>query len=437
MDFYGRENELALLEKSWEAVEKKARMVVITGRRRIGKTFLALEYSKDKPHLYLFIAKKTEILLCQEFVKQIQEVFPIPVIGELRTFKEVFTLLLELGKSRKFVLIIDEIQEFLTINPSIFSEIQNLWDRNLDKSKVQLLMMGSVYSLMHKIFEDSKEPLFGRADRILHLKPFTISQLRQILEQRNQKDKKGSLFNYYLLTGGVPKYVELLLTEEVFEEREIFDLVFSENSPFLYEGKNVLIEEFGKEYGIYFSILELISRGKTSRSEIESILQKEVGGYLDRLESYYGILEKFRPIHSKPQGRAVKYRMKDIFLRFWFFFIYRNWTAIETSNFDYIKQILDLSLPTYKGAILEDFFRCLFAETKEFNQIGAYWEHDNTNEIDLVMINDLQKRIVIAEVKVNKSRIRLTDLKRKSEKLLLNYPGYTPEYLALGIEDVP
>lgn len=410
-------------------------MVVISGRRRIGKTLLSLTFAKNKPHLYLFVAKKTEILLCQEFVKQIKEVFHIPVVGELKTFREVFTFLLELGKEHQFVLIIDEIQEFLNINPSVFSDIQELWDRYLDKSMIQLIMMGSIYSLMHKIFEDSQEPLFGRADRILQLKPFTISQLKLILEKNGHKDEVDILFNYYMLTGGVPKYVEQLLTEGVFEENDLFDFVLSENSPFLHEGKNVLVEEFGKEYGIYFSILELIASGKTSRTEIESILQKEIGGYLERLETYYGVLEKFRPIDAKPQARMVKYRIKDIFLRFWFRFLYRHWSAIEISNFPYIRQVMEESLPTYKGGILEDFFRNLFAESHQFNQVGSYWEHDHTNEIDLVMLNDLQKKIVMAEIKLNKKRIRLSDLKKKGEKLLKHYPGYTPEYLALGLED--
>jgi AAA+ ATPase superfamily predicted ATPase len=156
-----------------------------------------------------------------------------------------------------------------------------------------------------------------------------------------------------------------LLTENVFNENEILDFVLSENSPFLYEGKNVLIEKFGKEYGIYFSILELIASGKTSRTEIESILQKEVGVYLERLEKFYGVLEKFRPIDAKPQARMVKYRIKDIFLRFWFRFLYRNWSAIETSNFLYIRQVMEESLSTYKGGILEEFFRNLFAESHQ------------------------------------------------------------------------
>lgn len=132
----------------------------------------------------------------------------------------------------------------------------------------------------------------------------------------------------------------------------------------------------------------------------------------------------------------VKYRIKDIFLRFWFLFIYQNWSAVETLNFAYIKQILDASLSTYKGSILEDFFRQQFSEMQQFNQIGSYWDHDHNNEIDLVMVNDYQKRIVIGEVKLNKSRVRFAELKKKSEKLLQYYPGYTPEYLALGLEDI-
>lgn len=434
MDFYGREGELALLEKIWGSVQAKARMVVITGRRRVGKTLLSMVYVKDKPHLYLFVAKKTEVLLCQEFIQLIRESFDVPVIGEITSFRDIFTLLLEIGTKQPFVLVIDEIQEFLNINPALFSDMQQLWDRYLFKSKVQLILMGSIYSLMHKIFEDSHEPLFGRADRILRLKPFTIAQLHAILKKHGREDIK-TLFNYYLVSGGVPKYVEQLLTEGVFNEAEIYEFILSENSPFLNEGKNVLIEEFGKEYGMYFSILELIATGKSSRSEIESILQKDIGGYLERLESYYGIIRKFRPIHAKPQSKMVRYRIEDLFLKFWFRFIFREWTAIETANFPYVQQILNRDLSTYKGGILEDFFRSLFAESKQFNEIGSYWEQDNTNEIDLVAVNALQKRIIIAEIKLNRERILEGGLKKKAEKLLRHYPGYSPEYLSLSLED--
>lgn len=419
----------------WGGVEKKARMAVITGRRRVGKTLLSMVYVKNKPHLYLFISKKTEVLLCEEFSNLIKEKFKIPVIGEIRTFRDIFMLLLEIGKTQSFVLVIDEVQEFLNINPAVFSDMQKLWDQYLYQSKIQLILMGSVYSLMHRIFEDSHEPLFGRADRIIRLKPFSISQTYAILKQHGQADDITTLFNYYLVSGGVPKYLELLLVEQVFKEKEIFDFILSENSPFLDEGKNVLIDEFGKEYGVFFSILELIASGKTSRSAIESVLQKDIGGYLERLENYYGVLGKFRPIHAKPQSKTVRYRIEDLFLKFWFRFIFREWTAVETSNFAYVKQVLKRDLSSYKGGILEDFFRKLFQESKQFNEVGAYWESDNSNEIDLVALNDLEKRIVIAEIKLNKEKIREGNLKTKAEKLLRHYPGYSPEFLALSLED--
>jgi AAA+ ATPase superfamily predicted ATPase len=118
------------------------------------------------------------------------------------------------------------------------------------------------------------------------------------------------------------------------------DFILKDNSPFLNEGKNLLIEEFGKDYGTYFSILELIAQGKTGRSEIESILEKPTGGFLDRLENDYHLIERYKSIHAKPKSRSQKYLIKDNFLKFWFRFIYKNRSAIEMGNFAYVKEII-------------------------------------------------------------------------------------------------
>lgn len=104
------------------------------------------------------------------------------------------------------------------------------------------------------------------------------------------------------------------------------------NSLFIEEGKNLLIEEFGKDYGIYFSILSLIASGKTSRPAIESILETTVGGYLDRLENDFGLIKKIRPVLAKPNSRMVKYSVEDNFLNFWFRFIFKHRSAIEIGN---------------------------------------------------------------------------------------------------------
>ncbi len=167
MKFYNRESELSELGMLYEQANEAARMTVVTGRRRVGKTMLALEFARGHRSLYLFVSKKSEALLCAEYLEEIRKLFEIPVYGEIRNFRDVFAFLLDLAKKERFTLIIDEFQEFYPINPAIYSEIQHLWDLNKSVCRMNLVCIGSVYSLMHRIFEEAKEPLFGRADRIL------------------------------------------------------------------------------------------------------------------------------------------------------------------------------------------------------------------------------------------------------------------------------
>ena len=338
------------------------------------------------------MAKKSEALLCAEYLREIKQLFPdAPVAGEIRSFRDIFQLLLRIAQKEHFTLIVDEFQEFYNINPAIYSEIQKLWDLNKSRCRLNVIFIGSVYSLMHKIFQNSKEPLFNRADRILSIGPFSVKTLNGILHDYKINDPKV-LLDYYVFTGGMPKYIDLFVENKAFSFDGILDLVIESNSPFINEGKNLLIEEFGKEYGTYFSILELISSGKTARSEMESILESNVGGYLDRLERDYAIIEKYKPINAKPNSRSQKYRIVDNFLNFWFRFIYRNRSAIETGNFDYVKNVVKRDYPAYCGRVLERFYHDLFAGTNQYNLIGSYWEKGNRNEIDLVAINDMKKR---------------------------------------------
>ncbi|WP_415583342.1 AAA family ATPase, partial [Flavobacterium frigoris] len=163
MKFYNRTSELNLLSKIEEAAHQSAQMTFVVGRRRIGKTSLLLEAYQKNNCLYFFVAKKNEALLCIEFVEEVKQKLQIPIFGELKTFKALFGFLMEVAKSRHFTLIIDEFQEFNTVNASVFSDMQHLWDSNKKDSKINLLLCGSVYSMMTRIFENAKEPLFGRA----------------------------------------------------------------------------------------------------------------------------------------------------------------------------------------------------------------------------------------------------------------------------------
>jgi hypothetical protein len=435
MKFYNRNQEKKQLNDITSQTNQYGRMTVITGRRRIGKTMLSLEIAQHHKFLYLFISKKSELLLCAEFLDLIKGQFHYPIIGDIRQFKDVFRLLLEISKQEQFILIIDEFQEFFYINPSIYSDIQNLWDQYKHDSHMHVIFIGSVYSLMVKIFQDNKEPLFGRADKTFYLKQFKARTIKEILEDSGHYNVEN-LFHQYLITGGIPRYLEILQNNHCYTLKEIIDFTFNKDSPLLREGKNILIEEFGKEYGSYFSILELMSMGKHTRSEIESILEINIGGYLDRLENQYHVITKKKPFNAKVTGKIQRYYIQDNFIHFWFRFIYKHGSTIETENFSYVKKIVHRDISSYSGPFLEKLFHECVAETKQFNIIGNYWERGNQNEIDLIAINELEKRMMICEVKTNIKNFRRKQLIEKSRKIIQKYPEYIIEYKGLSLENI-
>lgn len=436
MKFYNRENELALLDKIEKLSHQEAQMTFVLGRRRIGKTSLLVKATENKEALYFFIARKSEVLLCEEFTEQIKQKLHVPVFGEIKTFRALFGFLLELSKTRPFTLIIDEFQEFYSVNPSVFSDMQNEWDANKQDSKLHLILCGSVYSLMTKIFENAKEPLFGRATQKIQVKAFDIATLKAIFDDHSPHYTPEDLLAFYLFTGGVAKYVELLVHAQAFTWDEMLDVLLAENSLFLEEGKNVLIDEFGKEYGNYFSILSLIASGKTARVEIESIMEMQTGGFLDRLENDFGLIKKVKPMFSRQNSRLLKYSIEDNFLRFWFRFVYKYRSAVEIGNLGYVKEIVARDYAMHSGKILEKYFVEKLKSEKKYNQIGTYWDRNSQNEIDIVAVNDLEKVVLFAEVKRNEKNISIEKLKEKSQGLLQSFVGYDVVYKGYSMKDM-
>ncbi len=434
MRFYNRDKELKKLRTIEEQSKESSKMTVLVGRRRIGKTKLIKEAFDKK--VYLFVSRKSEALLCEEFVGIIETTLALKIHGTYHSFSKLFEYLIDLSQSNPFTLVIDEFQEFLHINASLYSELQNMWDEYKDRTKLNLVLSGSIFSLMKRIFEDRKEPLFGRADTKITLQPFTVNTVKEIMKEEFGDYENNDLLSLYTFSGGVAKYVELFVNAKADTLEKQLDLIFDDFSLFLDEGKNLLIEEFGKDYTTYFSILSLIASSKTSRSEIESVLETTVGGYLDRLENEYTVIQKVRPMFAKQGGRTMKYEISDNFFNFWFRFIYKYRSAVELENYEYVKNIVKRDYETYSGKFLEKYFREKLRLSYEYSGIGSYWEKGNKNEIDIVAVNDDAKTILFGEVKRQERRISIPILKEKSLKLVQKFNKYSIEYQGFSLDDM-
>ena len=439
MRFYDREKEILRLHEIREQSLENAQFTVVTGRRRIGKTQLLLKAAEAQPTLYFFVSRKAEPFLCQDFQQEISDKLGIPLLGEVREFSKIFQFLMQLSAERSFTLIIDEFQEFLRINSSIFSDMQHFWDIHKEKSKINLLICGSVYSLMHQIFKDYKAPLFGRATQFLQVKPFKVSVLKEILAENHPNFSPEDLLALYTFTGSVAKYVQLLIDNKAFTLKKMLNFIVREDSQFIMDGKNMLIEEFGKDYTVYFTILSAIARGENTRGKIENTVGSEIGGYLTRMEHDYGLITKNIPLFAKSETKNVHYSIEDNYLTFWFRFIYKYSHIIEIAQFDILKQIIERDYAAFSGRILERYFREKLIEQGNFTKIGAFWDKTGQNEIDLIALNELDKTVLIAEIKRNEQHIRYNALQEKAGNMMAKtgqIKEYKIEYRGLSLADM-
>ena len=438
MKFYDRKKELGILQSNWEQTNDHGRMTVLIGRRRIGKTTLLTKSAEDEmqPFLYLYVSKDNERVLTEKFQETAERTLGLQIYGRIETFAQFFEHLLRYGEQNHFTLVFDEFQNFIKVNPAILGHIQDLWDRYHGKSKINLVACGSIYNMMHKIFDNEDEPLYGRQDCRINMQPFRISVLKEILHDHNPKYTPEDLLCLYALTGGVAKYVAWLMDAKATSKTKMLRWVTQTGSPYLTEGTELIMSEFGKDYANYLSILQLIASGMTSQSEIDGVIGKNTGAYLDNLRKDYGYINRKLPMFSKPNSRNSRWQLEDCFLRFWFRFIMRNQALIEMERNELLLEIVEKGYEQYSGFVLEQYFRQKWMEEERVTFVGNYWDHKGNNEIDLIALNDIDKTATIAEIKRQRKKFSHAELSRKVSTLHKELSKYTVNEIGLSMEDM-
>lgn len=443
MKFFDRKSELAQLERQRKiAFNDHSQMTVLTGRRRIGKTMLIRKSCEESTMVYLFVSRSNEAMLCSGFAKVINETLKsifVPI--QIDSFADLFEMLMRAGRTEKFNLVIDEFQEFFYINPTVFSKIQDIWDRYKDTTHVFFVASGSVYTLMNRIFLDAKEPLYGRCDSIIKLKPFATNVLKEVLAEHKPGYTSEDLLALYTFTGGVPKYVDLLMQNECTDVNAMIDYIVQPYSTFVDEGNALLIQEFGRKYGNYFALLADIAGGRNTLAELgQSMGDTNIAGHIKRLEEDYELIAKKRPIFAKEATQTVRFEISDLFLKFWFRYFVKYRSMVELENYGLLAELIKADYPTYSGLVLESYFKQKMAESGEYRNIGSWWQAKKGKEaceIDIVGIKADNKTAVVAEVKRLRKNFKPNEFAGKVElirnKVLANY---AIEAICLTMEDM-
>ena len=195
-----------------------------------------------------------------------------------------------------------------------------------------------------------------------------------------------------------------------------------------------------RELSVYDTILACIAGGCDKLNDLylkTGFSRAKISVYMKNLAAS-DIIEKAVSFETGGWENAKKgvYRIRDNYVNFWFRFIYKYRSAVEIGNMEYLYKVVERDYDTYSGIILEKYFRQLFAESNEYSDIQGYWDNKGENEIDLIAVNDMEKRIVIGEVKRNAKRISLPLLERKAENIIKKHSSYQIEFRGFSLEDM-
>ena len=421
VSFFNRKHELSILDDIYHS--KTSSLIMLYGRRRIGKTELTKEFIKNKKSIYLFVEIKSEKLLLKDIEESLEKIMDFK--PRLDSWDDFFSLIFNIRE--KTIIVFDEFQNFKKIDPHFFSKFQKYWDAHHRESQHMFIVIGSYVGMMKRIFQGDKEPLFGRATLLLNLKPFSFSDSYQFLSGFLKLDIIEAM-KFYFILGGVPKYLLLATEFGKPDAIETFKRLFIDTGILMEEGTNILRLEFGTDHKNYFSIIEAISVGKATPKDISDYIgipSTTVSKYLHELLYNYEVIVKQEPI-IKIRARSARYFIYDNFFNFWFRFIYKNHGTFEIDpgmGFELVKKDINTYFGMEFEKVAKEFLITMSLQNQlpfRFSNIGRWW--DKNIEIDLIGFNKTTKDILYCEVKwkhlsKNEAEHILAKLKEKTTKI--------------------
>ena len=438
--FIDREQELNFLLSEYR--RSGSSLVVIYGRRRIGKTELISEFMNDKKSIYFLATEEDEVQNRNAFKNTVSDFLGNELLREARidNWEILFKSLVAKKPNEKIILAIDEFQYLGLANSAFPSIMQKMWDTYLKNSNIMVILCGSLISMMESQTLNYSSPLYGRRTGQIRLKQIPFLYYHDFYPNKDYK----SLIEYYSVTGGVPKYIELFYdSEDIYSA--INKNILSKQS-FLYDEAHFLLQKEVSEIGTYFSIMKAIAAGNRKLSKISSsieIKQTSLSKYLKTLASL-DLIEREVPVTEPNPQKSKKglYRIKDNYILFWFKFIYPNMGFIESGNTAIVmnklkENFIDKHVSfIYENVCIEKLWN-MNAEGSlkfTFDKIGRWW--NNTSEIDIIGIDSTGNNILFGECKYKKSKIGLdvlTDLEKKSNEVEWNKDNRKSYYIIFSI----
>lgn len=432
--FIGREEELKFLEERYKA--KEAQLIVLYGRRRVGKTETLRHFCEGKQHVFYSCTECTDEQQLKAFSERMLRtgMAASQYIHAFSSWEQAVKSVLELPGEQKKLLVIDEFPYMVKANKEIPSILQKLWDEVLKDSSVMIILCGSAMSFIEKEILAEKNPLYGRATGILKMKEMDFYDAIQFVPDYSPEDKMVS----YAILGGIPHYLkqfnsELSLAENV--KRNILT-----RGSILYSEVEFLMHQEFRETTTYNTIITAVALGNTKLNDISMKTQIEktkLSAYLKNLVDL-GILRRefsmTERIKEQANVQRGLYQITDNFFRFWYAYVFPNLSELESGDSEGIwNHVIMESLDYYTSYAFEEVCRQYLRRKNRqnelpfyFTQIGRWW--NKTDELDIMAMDNRKKEFIIGECKYKNHPFSVADLEKMQRKFFPQNPNEQVNY---------
>ena len=436
MEFRNRDRHLQILNQHYE--RRQASLMVVYGRRRIGKTVLLRHWIENQlsgQHLLWTAHRSTSDVLLAGFSEAVATVTPgVHTQVRFANWPALFEQLFKLAADRRLVVVIDEFPYLVECAPEIPSLLQKLWDKHKDKSRIFLILCGSHFHMMHEQFASQQKPLYGRVTESLVLDEIAPEDLGLFLPRYSPEQ----IVETYSVIGGVPAYLELWDDRHpVF--KNIDERILSGRTFFSQEA-TLLIQDELAEPRTYLAILEAMGANRCAPAE----LARKTGIAINHMGKYLRTLLDLRfirrilseDVKHRTQTRMSRYEIRDPFLRFHFQYVYPHADLVEQKRLSRLGEIVRTNFDSYVGhTAYEELARRQIARLGDGQKlpfvpdyVGRAWTRHA--ELDVVAVGWKQRCVLIGECKWETERVTdavLESLITRAENFP-NFAGFKKSY---------
>lgn len=416
--FIGRKRELSSLEKLYH--QQGFGMTVIYGRRRIGKSTLIREFLKDKRAIFYTATKVGKARNLELFCQQVVSLLDPSLTGvSFPSLEAILDLITDRLGGDKLVLVIDELPYWAQDDGALLSVLQKYIDTRWSEQDMMIILCGSSLSFMENKVLSEKSPLYGRRNTQIRLEAFDYLEAAEFVPDYSSENKAI----IYGITGGVAKYLAMIDPRGSADDN--IKAQFFNTDGYLYdEPRNLLAQEF-TDVALVNNVIEQIASGSNTVNEISQKIGQNSSTVLYALDKLIqvGLITKKKCITEEKNRKKTQYVLKDQMFRFWYAFIPKATSIIEIGQGDlYFDRVVKPQIHNYMGSVFEEM--CRYYTLKEgicgafgntLTEVGTWWGTEillrgsekvqQSADIDVVGISELDKTAVLGECKFKKEKI--------------------------------